>query len=442
MHCFDIDIKLLLLVSIHFSGSVITGNVLRLKLKLQMQVILKLAQLVFEELSSYSTKVLAVSFLLSCGAINISSELVGGLLACLATQAHTEHIVLDHMVMHNPVVAEPLFAILVHKGQWSFILIIEQVGIPLKPQWPVVNLEAVSANSNLNSKICFDFRLSCTSDWVSGQKIIQYKIPWVPFYGVQYGILCYIFNRYLQHEWVTASKHWLGLYIHDGSCRSFQGFRLYALGVYQGVSEHYKYIVAAQSFVWNRLAMGKVPGQYYCHYQIQINDICVGSNANGQPIVQWVQLWLILIGSSVLSIKWRGISWIYAYSVTVKYLQAFSPILWLSFIEWIPELVHSFATTVLDQRAMLQLAFLVQRQQFSDVPLTDFVVNQQIWDPGGDLYLFDGCQFRNGVSNWEEKQLVWFLIQRSNSGCDSVIKSAEVSEMPLLSILNSTYTVS
>jgi hypothetical protein len=43
MHCFDIDIKLLLLVSIHFSGSVITGNVLRLKLKLQMQVILKLA---------------------------------------------------------------------------------------------------------------------------------------------------------------------------------------------------------------------------------------------------------------------------------------------------------------------------------------------------------------------------------------------------------------
>jgi hypothetical protein len=56
---------------------------------------------------------------------------------------------------------------------------------------------------------------------------------------------------------------------------------------------------------------------------------------------------------------------------------------------------------------MLQLAFLVQRQQFSVVPLTGFIVNQQIWDSGGDLYLFDGCQSQNGVINWEDKQLVW-----------------------------------
>jgi hypothetical protein len=40
-------------------------------------------------------------------------------------------------------------------------------------------------------------------------------------------------------------------------------------------------------------------------------------------------------------------------------------------------------------------------------------VNQQNWDPGGDLYLFDGCQSWNGVINLEEKQLVCFLMQRS-----------------------------
>jgi hypothetical protein len=79
---------LLLLVSIHFSGSVVTGNVLHRKLKLQTPVILKLAQLVSEELPSYSTNVLVVNFLLSCGAINISSGLIGGLLACLATKVH------------------------------------------------------------------------------------------------------------------------------------------------------------------------------------------------------------------------------------------------------------------------------------------------------------------------------------------------------------------
>jgi hypothetical protein len=181
----------------------------------------------------------------------------------------------DTLMDRIQLMLEPLRAILVDKGPRSFILNVGLVCIPPKPPWPVVNLEAVSANGKLNSKICFDFRLWCTSGWVSGQKIIQCKIPWVPFYGVQYGILCYIFNQYLQHQWVAASKHWLGLYIHAGSCQSFQGFRLYALGIYLGVSEHYKYIVVAQSLVWNQLAIGKVPGLYYCHYQIQISNICV-----------------------------------------------------------------------------------------------------------------------------------------------------------------------
>jgi hypothetical protein len=95
---------------------------------------------------------------------------------------------------------------------------------------------------------------------------------------------------------------------------------------------------------------------------------------------------------------------------TVKYLHASSPILWLSFTEWSPELVHSFANTILDQKAMLLLAFLVQRQQFSDVPLTGFSVSQQIWDPGGGISFGDGCKFLRCVINLEQKQLSWFLI--------------------------------
>jgi hypothetical protein len=181
-----------------------------------------------------------------------------------------------------------------------------------------------------------------------------------------------------------------------GSTQSFQCTRIYVLDTCISESEHYRYIVAFQFFVQNQLAIDKVPGQHYCHDQIQINDICVGSNVYWQPVVQWVQSWLMIIGGSVLKIKWRGIKWIYAYSVweiikwsvtefllisskfllialtvgTVKYLQASNPILWLSSTELSPGLMHSLANTVLDQKAMLQLAFLVQWQQFSDLSMT------------------------------------------------------------------------
>lgn len=64
-------------------------------------MVLKLARLLSEEFPSYTTCVLAVSSLLLCGAIYISSDLVGKILPCLATQAHTEHMVLERMVVRN-----------------------------------------------------------------------------------------------------------------------------------------------------------------------------------------------------------------------------------------------------------------------------------------------------------------------------------------------------
>jgi len=186
------------------------------------------------------------------------------MLPALATKVPAENNVWDGMIVLNPVLLEQLSTIVVDRAPGPYILNVETVDISPKPPWSVVCLEADNAKCNLNSQIAcmlspplVQFQMQGTSvrlrpipwpafwDYATAtywqnqlslvcvqsatevslmwccQMDIQFKIPWVSFCCLEYGVLSHMFIQYPQQQVITALKHLHGHCLHTGYCQSF-----------------------------------------------------------------------------------------------------------------------------------------------------------------------------------------------------------------------------